>query len=54
MRKRIAVFATATMVAATMSFAGVAFGAEHHPPKFHVHSKQCTGKNNQPNCPGGH
>ena len=54
MRKRIVMLATAAMVAATMSFSGVAFGAEHHPPKFGVHSKQCTGKNNQPNCPGKH
>jgi hypothetical protein len=34
--------------------ASPAFGAEHHPPKFGPHDTQCTGKNNQPNCPGSH
>jgi hypothetical protein len=34
--------------------AGAVLGAEQHPPKFNVHSTQCTGANNQPNCPGNH
>ena len=36
-------------------FAAVpAVAAEHHPPKFGVHSNQCESDANQPNCPGGH
>jgi hypothetical protein len=31
-----------------------ALAAEHHPPKFGVHSTQCDSGSNQPNCPGGH
>ena len=54
MRKRITLLVAALMMALTMSFSGVAFGAEHHPPKFGPHDKQCTGGANQPNCPGGH
>jgi hypothetical protein len=34
--------------------AGPAFGAEHHPPKFGVHSNQCSSDANQPWCPGNH
>ena len=56
MRRRVAMLVTAAVVAATMVAGpvGTAFGAEHHPPKFSVKSTQCTGKNNQPNCPGSH
>jgi hypothetical protein len=34
--------------------AAPALAAEQHPPKFGVHSTQCTGTADQPNCPGGH
>ncbi len=34
--------------------AGPAFAGEQHPSKFGVHSTQCDGTSNQPNCPGGH
>jgi hypothetical protein len=40
--------------ALTLAGAGSAFGAEHHPPKFGVHSTQCSSDSNQPNCPGSH
>jgi hypothetical protein len=54
MRKRVTLVVSAALVALSMSLGGVAFGAEHHPPKFHVKSTQCSGKNNHPNCPGSH
>ena len=56
MRRRIAMLIMAATVATTMVAGpvGAAFGAEHHPPKFHPKSKQCSGSNNHPNCPGKH
>jgi hypothetical protein len=52
MRKKIA----AIVLAGAFALAGpaAAIGAEHHPPKFGPHAGQCTGDNNQPNCPGTH
>src|SRR5215204_2350435 len=56
MRRRVAMLIMAATVAPTMVAGpvGAAFGAEHHPPKFHPKSKQCSGGNNHPNCPGKH
>jgi hypothetical protein len=56
MRRRVAMLIMAATVATTMVAGpvGAAFGAEHHPPKFHVKSTQCSGGNNHPNCPGKH
>jgi hypothetical protein len=56
MRRRVAMLIMAATVATTMVAGpvGAAFGAEHHPPKFHVKSKQCSGGSNHPNCPGKH
>jgi hypothetical protein len=54
MRKRIKLLIAALMLALTMSVGGVAFGAEKHPPKFSVKSKQCSSGANQPHCPGNH
>ncbi len=54
MRKRITLLVSALMVALSMSVGAVAFGAEHHPPKFSVKSTQCSSDANQPNCPGNH
>jgi hypothetical protein len=54
MRKRVTLVVSAALVALSMSLGGVAFGAEHHPPKFSVKSTQCSGTGDQPNCPGGH
>jgi hypothetical protein len=54
MRKRVTLVVSAALVALSMSLGGAAFGAEHHPPKFHPHSKQCSGGSNHPNCPGKH
>ena len=44
----------AVMAAVSMVGVSPAFAAEHHPPKFGVHSNQCDGGSNQPNCPGNH
>ena len=41
-------------VGALVLGAGPAFGAEHHPPKFGVHSTQCQSDANHPWCPGNH
>jgi len=56
MRRRVAMLIMAATVATTMVAGpvGAAFGAEHHPPKFHPKSKQCSGGSNHPNCPGKH
>jgi hypothetical protein len=52
MRKKVA----AIVLAGAFALAGpaAAIGAEHHPPKFSVHSTQCSSDANQPNCPGNH
>ena len=52
MRKKIAAVLLAGAFA--LSVPAAAIGAEHHPPKFGVHSTQCSSDANQPNCPGGH
>ena len=52
MRRKL--IALAIAVGALTVGAAPAFAAEHHPPKFGVHSTQCTGTANQPNCPGSH
>jgi hypothetical protein len=52
MRKVIA--ALVAVGALTVVGAGPAFGAEHHPPKFGVHSTQCSNDANHPWCPGNH
>jgi hypothetical protein len=44
----------AVMTAVSVVGVAPAFAAEHHPPKFGVHSTQCSSGANQPNCPGGH
>jgi hypothetical protein len=56
MRRRVAMLIMAATVGTTMVAGpvGAAFGAEHHPPKFHSKSKQCSGGSNHPNCPGKH
>jgi hypothetical protein len=51
-RKKIAAVLLASAFA--LSVPAAALGAEHHPPKFGVHQKQCTSGANQPNCPGIH
>jgi hypothetical protein len=50
-RQLLAVIAVMTFGVFT---AGPAFAAEHHPPKFGVHTTQCDSGANQPNCPGAH
>lgn len=52
MRKKIAAVLLAGAFA--LSVPAAAIGAEHHPPKFGPHDKQCTSDNNHPNCPGIH
>jgi hypothetical protein len=46
----------AAVFAVSVTCIGVspAFAAEHHPPKFGPHDKQCLSDPNQPNCPGSH
>jgi hypothetical protein len=51
-RKLVAVMFAAGLV--TCVGASPVFAAEHHPPKFGVHTTQCDGGSNQPNCPGSH
>ena len=48
------VLAAMFIVGLSIAGASPAFGAEHHPPKFGVHSTQCESGANQPNCPGSH
>lgn len=51
MRRLLAVLFAA---ASGLGAAAPAVAAEHHPPKFGVHSTQCSSGANQPNCPGIH
>jgi hypothetical protein len=57
MRKRTRKIA-ALLAASALSIGALAAGpvsaAEQHPSKFGPHDNQCTGDNNQPNCPGSH
>lgn len=46
--------AAAFIVSLGVTTAAPAFASEQHPPKFGVNQTQCTGTNNQPNCPGIH
>jgi hypothetical protein len=48
------VLAVMFIVGLGVGSAAPAFAAEHHPPKFGVHTTQCDGTANQPNCPGSH
>jgi hypothetical protein len=56
MRRRVAMLIMAATVGTTMVAGpvGAAFGAEHHPPKFHPKDQPCSGGSNHPNCPGKH
>jgi hypothetical protein len=55
MKRKVTIAALTVLFSGFAAFSAVPAGAaEHHPPKFGVHSTQCSSDANQPNCPGGH